>query len=156
MFNTSGALEGLTSARSGVVFMAANDKARGSKNDIELSGDVIHRVPRLDDPTTDSARLATEQVRWDNAVQRFRGEKPFRMTMFQRGGPAVVALGDGFVATKDLREWDVKHGAVGTDSGRDPREVAAGVRAEMEAIGERTSDAPPPAPEPVPLPPELQ
>lgn len=156
MFNTSGTVEGQTSAETGLVFMAPDEKAQRSKNDIELSGNVVHRVPRADNPTTDSARLTTAQVRWDNAAQRFRGEKPFRMTMFQQGRPPVVAVGDGFVANKNLREWDVKHGAVGTDFGRDPRDLGAAVRAEMEAIGERAESGQVPPPEPVALPPELQ
>jgi hypothetical protein len=156
MFNPAGAVEGQTLAERGVVYMAPDRKAQRGKNDIELSGNVVHRVPRADDPSTDSARLTTAQVRWDNTAQRFRGEKPFRMMMYQPGRPPVVAMGDGFVATKNLREWDVKHGAVGTDTGSDPREKGAAVRAEMEAIAGQTDVGQMPPPQPVALPPELQ
>lgn len=116
-FNPEGRLQGKTRADRGTVFLTdvpgTSPLTRRGKNDIEFAGNVKYRIPSAKDPTTDTVWLETEALRWDSSGQRFRSEAPYRMTMATAGKPPVLAVGDGFAVSQDLKVWNVRHGGLG-------------------------------------------
>lgn len=150
-------LEGITSADKATVHLADKPalKPPRSRNDIEFVGNVRHRVPSKDDPSTDSVNLQTERLEWDQKTQRFVCPSYYKMTMSQPGKPPLVALGDAFSTTRDMRQWVVTHGGMTTREGVDVREEAKRKREEIANIVamEKTmrSDAPEAKPIEIPL-----
>jgi hypothetical protein len=135
-FNNDFQLEGMTAAKKAVVHLADKPElpTPRSRNDIEFAGNVVHRIPMKDDPTSDAIMLQTELLEWDQKGERFRCKSFYRMVMAQPGRSALVAIGDGFAATRDLRSWVVTHGGLTTRPDVDVRQEAAEKRAEIHSV----------------------
>lgn len=129
--------QGITSARRGVVYLADHPELSRHKDDMEFAGNVVYRVLDPKDPTTNTASLETEQLIWQSDVQKFRCPAKFRNILSQPGKRPMAMVGDGFVTTKDLSHWDVKHGAITTELDKDPYAEAAKTRQEMDEIANR-------------------
>lgn len=141
-FDSKGSLQGLTNATSATIFLRDRADWQRAKSDMDFVGSVHHRVPNKQDPTSDSVVLDTDHLRWIQKEQRFKSESPYRMTMIQANGRSMVAMGDEFRASRDLRSWMVSHGAISTNLTSDVRAEAAKARAMSEAIVAESSGAP--------------
>lgn len=157
-FGENASLQALTTANAGTVFMVDSPSQKRRKSDISFEGNVIYRAPSKSDPTTDSITLSTESLLWDTAEQKFRCDTFYRMVMSVPGRPPFIALGDEFVASSNLRWWNVRHGALGTGIDAGVREASAKSRDELVAFEEaarsgRSVDA---GSGPVEIPPEMR
>ena len=130
-------LQGETQAATGRVYLADDAKAGRLRNDFELTSDVHHRVPKTDDPTTDSIQLTTENLVWSGRTSQFLGDKPFEICIFQPGKSPIGVSGDGFRVARNLKRWVFMHGAVSTGGTSVPREEIDKRREELNRLGDQ-------------------
>jgi len=154
-FTAEGTIEGVTNATTATMFLADAPQLKRRKGDFQLIGRVQYRAPSKSDPTTDSLILYTSSLGWINDKELFVCDAPYEMKMFVPNRAPMVAAGDQFVATRDLRVWNVKHGALGTALPTNVAEHHAKLRAELEALSAPVqTDSAEPA-QPVELPSEM-
>lgn len=133
-FTSDGAIEGVTNATTATMFLADAPQLKRRKGDFQLIGRVQYRAPSKTNPTTDSLILYTSSLGWMNDKELFVCDAPYEMKMFVPNRAPVIAAGDQFVATRDLRVWNVKHGALGTALPTNVADHHAKLRAELEAL----------------------
>lgn len=142
-FGEAGQAKGVTSAKKGTVYLANQKIIKGNKtvdrhkDDLEFAGNVQHRALKKDDPTTDTMRLNTEELLWSEADQRFKTNAFYRMLMYRPNQPPMIAMGDGFTATQDMRSWLVRYGGLSTTGDPNAREAGEimrkNIKTEVEA-----------------------
>jgi hypothetical protein len=129
-----------TSATTAVFYLAGDASKKHQKGDMEMTGNVRHVVPAKSDPTTASVIIETENLAWRAATQIFEANSFYRMTLNVPGKSPLVAIGDAFVASRDLRNWNVKHGGLATFATTD--DFRASNAAKSLALAAEVPDAP--------------
>jgi hypothetical protein len=105
-----------THATTATFFLAEDRKTKHQKGDVVLTGRVRHAIPSKDDPTTASVLVETENLVWRAATQIFEGNSFYRMTLNVPGKAPIVTIGDAFIASRDLRNWNVRYGGLATQA----------------------------------------
>ena len=105
-----------THATTATFYLAEDRKTKYQKGDVVLTGGVRHAIPSKDDPTTASVLVETENLAWRAAAQVFESNSFYRMTLNVPGKAPVVAIGDAFIASRDLRHWNVRYGGLATQA----------------------------------------
>jgi hypothetical protein len=103
-----------TVATTAVFYLSADKKARRDKGDFVLQGDVRHMVPSKENPSTAAVMVETSALIWQAKNELFEAPSYYRMVLKAAGKPPFVAIGDAFVASKDLRHWNVRYGGLAT------------------------------------------
>lgn len=103
-----------THATTAVFYLAESKRAKHQKGDMVMVGNVRYIVPARNDPTTASVIVETENLAWRAANQVFEANSFYRMVLNVPGKSPFVAVGDAFVASRDLRHWNVKYGGLAT------------------------------------------
>ncbi len=106
-----------TRAQTATFYFAEDRKTKHQKGDVALSGQVRHVIPRKDDPTTAMVFLETDNLAWRAKAQVFEGRSFYRMVLSPPNAAPLVAVGDAFIASKDLRNWNVRHGGLASHVG---------------------------------------
>lgn len=132
-FDGKGKEQGVTQSQKGFAFFAKNERLSRNRNDIELVGGVVHDAVRDEEGTSISKiHIVTEHLLWDNAVDLFRGNTPFVAKVDQEGKRSNLMIGNNFVATKNMKNWIVGSGCVGSADIGDFRELAEKTKRELE------------------------
>jgi hypothetical protein len=157
-FDSSATLESETRADEITMHLADKPALGRVRDDIEFIGNVHHRVPQKDDPTSDVVTLQTEKLMWDQRAERFLTSNTyFTLRITPPNGNPLTTIGDGFVATRDLRSWAVQYGGITTNPYADIRQQAQRERAEAAAstANDEKAQNPPLQADPIELPVEL-
>lgn len=152
------ATRSITRADLGQIYFEAQPAAGIGRKDMKFAGGVLYRSPKADDPTTDSMRLMSELILWDESAQKFISPYLYEMLLFPKGKAPVRQQGKGFEATQDLTRFVVKAGAVTTDMHGDPMEERKKLEEQFDVWRERVEKATgdkPVRPPPIKLPPRL-
>jgi len=110
----------ITRADLGEVFFADDAKKGIGRRDMRFAGDVLYRTPEATDQTTDSMRLVSDLITWDESEQKFRSPSGYTMLLLPKGKAPIRQTGKGFEAAQDLTRFVVKTGVVSTDMSVDP------------------------------------
>ena len=114
-FDGEGNPQGKTVAKTGNAYFADNEAVKRKRNDIELKGSVTHEMN--DKASSDTqVWLETDSLLWDTALELFRGDNPFHGVITQADKPPMQMQGKSFVATKNMRSWQIRAGAYGAES----------------------------------------
>lgn len=136
-----------TRATTATFYLAADPTNHRAKGDFVLFGRVVHRVPAKDNSTTDAIVVETERLVWDGTKELFVGDSFYRMFINSAGKQPIVAIGDAFVASRDLRHCNVRHGGITTkgdtgdfrlENAKRKSELEASVPPEVPATAEGT------------------
>lgn len=103
-----------TAATTATFYLADNRKDRCGKGDFVLAGEVRHVVPAKDEPTSPAVTVETNNLVWRAKTEVFEASSFYRMVLRTPGKQPFVAVGDAFVASRDLRHWNVRHGGLST------------------------------------------
>lgn len=114
MRDTKTTLATQTLATTATFYLADNRKDRCAKGDFVLAGQVRHQVPAKDDPTSPAVTVETNNLVWRSKNEVFEANSFYRMVLRTAGKQPFVAIGDAFVASRDLRHWNVRHGGLAT------------------------------------------
>lgn len=120
-YNSDKTTQSITHSNMGAIYLADSAEYGRKRKDMEFSGNVLYRAPMKDTPTSDSLRMTTEHVIWDQNALKFYAPQNYEMILSQKGKNPIRQLGQGFEATRDLRRFVVKAGAVTSDMVKDPR-----------------------------------
>lgn len=120
-FDRGTTVQSETSSKAATFYLADMPQIPRHKSDIEFWGNIHHRTPDRNDPTTDSVSLTTEQLLWDGAADRFRCSTKFQLTVSAPGKLPFRTQGDSFASTRDMHWWNVSYGIITTDSDPNPR-----------------------------------
>lgn len=152
------ATRSVTQADLGQIFFADRPAEDIGSKDMKFAGNVLYRNPQKDDPTTDSMRLTSELIVWDESEQKFKSPAPYRMLLLPKGKTPVRQSGKSFEAAQDLSRFVVKTGVITTEMDGDPtakrREMEEQFkvwRGQVEEIGNDQPVRPPP----IELPPRM-
>lgn len=144
-FDANKQLQGITSASTATIYLADNTKEKRNKSDMEFLGQVRHRQPMRDNPTSDSMDISMGQLLWDQRTGKFICRTAFDMTMWQSNGSPMKAIGNRFEATRDMRKWTVGSGSMTTEkSAGDLSSRARKLRSDFESSMTQIGDNPPP------------
>lgn len=113
--------QSITQSNFGSIYLADNPASGRNRKDIEFSGDVLHRSPMKDNPSSDSLQLRTEKIIWDDTEAKFLAPDSYEMLLSRPGQKTIRQLGKGFEATQDLKRFVVRSGVVTSDLENDPR-----------------------------------
>ncbi|MCX7625564.1 MAG: hypothetical protein N2Z21_05070 [Candidatus Sumerlaeaceae bacterium] len=103
-----------TVATTATFYLADNRRERCAKGDFILAGNVRHQVPAKDDPTTPAVTVETSNLVWRAKSEVFEANSFYRMVLKTTANQPFVAVGDAFIASRDLRHWNVRHGGLAT------------------------------------------
>jgi hypothetical protein len=124
-----------TRATTATFYLSSDKKEKREKSDFVLTGNVTYSLPMKDDPSTVALVVETSHLVWNSLHELFESDSPYRMIMNPPGKPPIVALGDAFVASRDLRHWNVRHGGIGTNTEKgDFRKQNEVRRRELESV----------------------
>lgn len=119
-FGSDRATRSITIADLGEIFFEDMPSRGVGRRDMQFAGDVLYRTPQANDPTTDSMRLTSELIIWDESEQKFKSPQGYKMILLPKGQTPIVQTGKGFEAAQDLSRFVVKTGVVTTQPGVDP------------------------------------
>lgn len=119
----------ITEADMGEIYFADKPEKSIGRRDMRFAGNVLYRTPQAEDQTTDSMRMTSELVIWDESDQRFISPRGYEMLLLPTGRPPIRQSGKGFEAAQDLSRFVVRTGVITTELDGDPTQL----RKEMEA-----------------------
>lgn len=150
-----GAVRSVTKADLGQIYFSDRPAELIGRRDMKFAGNVLYRNPQKDDPTTDSMRLSSELVVWDESEGKFKSPYGYEMLLLPKGRQPVKQWGKGFEATQDLSRFVVRTGALTTDLDGDPAVERARLEQEFSVIRDdmdRSAAARTPLPTPMTAP----
>lgn len=137
-----------------IYFADVPDQSIG-RRDMRFAGDVLYRAPQADDPTTDSMRLTSDLIVWDEGEQKFKSPRGYEMLLLPKGQAPVRQVGKGFEAAQDLTRFVVRTGMVTTELDANPEALRKQLQDQF-AMWEHDMESNKPAefvrPTPIPLP----
>jgi hypothetical protein len=122
----------ITRAELGEIFFADDPERSVGRRDMRFAGDVLYRTPQAADQTTDSMRLTSQLIIWDESEQKFKSPEGYQMLLLPKGQAPVRQSGKGFEATQDLTRFVVKTGVVTTDLKGDPEALRRNLEEQFE------------------------
>lgn len=111
----------ITKADLGEIYFADIPEKKIGRKDMKFAGNVLYRTPEATNPTTDSMRLTSDLITWDESEQKFRSPMGYQMILLPKGQAPIRQTGKGFEAAQDLTRFVVKTGIVTTDLTGDPQ-----------------------------------
>lgn len=146
MFSDGNSTRSLTQAELGQIHFADKPELDVGRRDMKFAGDVLYRNPQVNDPTTDSMRLTSELILWDESEQKFKSPMGYEMLLLPKGSAPVRQFGKGFEATQDLSRFVVRTGVVTTELEGDPSREREAMERQFDAwrqeVEEATGNAP--------------
>ncbi len=146
----------VTNADLGQIYFADRPEEDIGRSDMKFAGNVLYRNPQKNDPTTDSMRLMSELIVWDESEEKFKSPHGYEMLLLPKGRTPVRQWGKGFEATQDLSRFVVRTGTLTTEMTGDPMEERAAMEAQFDAWRREVDEGAknrPPLPTPMTLPP---
>lgn len=112
--------QSITHADVGQIWFADVPEMEIGRRDMRFAGDVLYRSPNAEDPTTDTMRLTSDLILWNELEQKFRSPRGYEMLLLPKGQAPVRQVGKGFEAAQDLTRFVVRTGMVTTQLDEDP------------------------------------
>lgn len=152
------ATRSVTQADLGQIYFADRPDEGIGRKDMRFAGDVLYRNPQKDDPSTDSMRLKSELIVWDESEQKFKSPAFYEMLLLPKGKTPVRQSGKSFEAAQDLSRFVVKTGVITTEMDGDPTASRREMEEQFEVWRgqvEQTGNDQPVRPPPIVLPPRI-
>lgn len=149
-----GETRSVTQADLGQIYLSDRPEEAIGRRDMKFAGNVLYRNPQKDDPTTDSMRMISELILWDESEERFKSPHPYLMLLLPKGRPPIRQWGKGFEATENLSRFVVRTGTLTTEMTGDPTAERDKMEAQFDLWREevaRYSANKPPLPTPIVL-----
>lgn len=147
--------QSITRADVGQIYFADDPSRDVGRKDMKFAGNVLYRTPNKVDVTTDSLRMTSDLVLWNERDKKFISPQGYEMVLYPKGQKPIRQSGKGFEATQDLSRFVVKSGAVTTKMEGDPaleREQLLQQFAQWKEAAETEANKPSSIPLTIPLP----
>lgn len=129
----TGETRSVTSADLGQIYFSDRPEEDIGRRDMKFAGNVLYRNPQQDDPTTDSMRMSSDLILWDESEEKYKSPYGYEMLLLPKGRPPVRQWGKGFEAAQDLSRFVVRTGTLTTEMAGDPMTERAQMEAQFDA-----------------------